>query len=76
MRKGIQAGKVKFIHNRALGYMSTDDIAEGLKDLRVSKEMIVGEITVNLDRLSKNGLFYHLADFPSPTHCQAFKCLA
>lgn len=37
--------------------MSTDDIAEGLKDLRVSKEMIVGEITVNLDRLSKNGLF-------------------
>ena len=57
MRKGIQAGKVKFIHNRALGYMSTDDIAEGLKDLRVSKEMIVGEITVNLDRLSKNGLF-------------------
>ena len=68
MRKGIQAGKVKFIHNRALGYMSTDDIAEGLKDLRVSKEMIVGEITVNLDRLSKNGLFYHLADLPSLLH--------
>ena len=56
--------------------MSTDDIAEGLKDLRVSKETIVGEITVNLDRLSKNGLSYRLADLPSLTHCQAFKCLA
>lgn len=52
--------------------MSADDIAEGLKDLRVSKEMIVGEVTVNLDRPSKNGLFCHLTDLPAPTNCQKY----
>ena len=66
MRRGIQAGKVKFIHNKALGYMSADDIAEGLKDLRVSKEMIIGEVTVNLDRLSRKAFSTILLTSPLP----------
>ena len=58
-----------FLHDRALGYMSTNDIAQGHKDRRVSKEMIVGEVTVNLDRASKNGLFYPITPLPTPTTC-------
>ena len=46
--------------------MSADDIAEGLKDLRVSKEMIIGEVTVNLDRLSRKAFPTILLTSPLP----------